>query len=311
MTSREGDEPASGSADSARAVLLALGANGAIAVAKYTAAALTGSGAMLAEAVHSTADCGNQLLLLLGMKRSRRPPDTEYPLGFGKETYFWSFVVAIMLFTVGGLFSIYEGAHKLENPAPVESSWIALAVLAFSIVMEAFSMAGALREVRKVQAGRTLWAWFRATRNAELVVVFGEDLAALAGLALAFAAVLAAALTGNPAWDALGSVAIGALLVAVAIAVAIQVKALLIGQGVEAPVRRDMIAFLEADRAVEAVLQLLTLHMGPDVMVAVKARMREQGSQAALIDEINRVEAAFKERFPQAHWIFFEPDVRD
>lgn len=311
MTSREGDEPASGSADSARAVLLALGANGAIAVAKYTAAALTGSGAMLAEAVHSTADCGNQLLLLLGMKRSRRPPDTEYPLGFGKETYFWSFVVAIMLFTVGGLFSIYEGAHKLESPAPVESPWIALGVLAFSIVMEAFSMAGALREVRKVQAGRTLWAWFRATRNAELVVVFGEDLAALAGLALAFAAVLAAALTGNPAWDALGSVAIGALLVAVAIAVAIQVKALLIGQGVEAPVRRDMIAFLEADRAVEAVLQLLTLHMGPDVMVAVKARMREQGSQAALIDEINRVEAAFKERFPQAHWIFFEPDVRD
>jgi cation diffusion facilitator family transporter len=304
------DHPAAGGADSTRAVLLALAANGAIAAAKYTAAALTGSGAMLAEAVHSTADCGNQLLLLLGMKRAKRPPNAEYPLGFGKETYFWSFIVAIMLFTVGGLFSIYEGAHKLQNPSPVASPWIALAVLAFSIVMEAFSMAGALREVRKVQAGRSLWAWFRSTRNAELVVVFGEDLAALVGLVVAFVAVLAAALTGNPAYDAMGSVAIGVLLVAVAIAVAIEVKALLVGQGVEAPVRRAMIEFLEADGAVDAVLDLLTLHMGPDVMVAVKARMREHGSQAALIDEINRVEAAFKVRFPQAHWIFFEPDVK-
>jgi cation diffusion facilitator family transporter len=304
------DHPAAGGADSTRAVLLALAANGAIAAAKYTAAALTGSGAMLAEAVHSTADCGNQLLLLLGMKRAKRPPNAEYPLGFGKETYFWSFIVAIMLFTVGGLFSIYEGAHKLQNPSPVASPWIALAVLAFSIVMEAFSMAGALREVRKVQAGRSLWAWFRSTRNAELVVVFGEDLAALVGLVVAFVAVLAAALTGNPAYDAMGSVAIGVLLVAVAIAVAIEVKALLVGQGVEAPVRRAMIEFLEADGAVDAVLDLLTLHMGPDVMVAVKARMREHGSQAALIDEINRVEAAFKVRFPQAQWIFFEPDVK-
>jgi cation diffusion facilitator family transporter len=304
------DHPAAGGADSTRAVLLALAANGAIAAAKYTAAALTGSGAMLAEAVHSTADCGNQLLLLLGMKRAKRPPNAEYPLGFGKETYFWSFIVAIMLFTVGGLFSIYEGAHKLQNPSPVASPWIALAVLAFSIVMEAFSMAGALREVRKVQAGRSLWAWFRSTRNAELVVVFGEDLAALVGLVVAFVAVLAAALTGNPAYDAMGSVAIGVLLVAVAIAVAIEVKALLVGQGVEAPVRRAMIEFLEADGAVDAVLDLLTLHMRPDVMVAVKARMREHGSQAALIDEINRVEAAFKVRFPQAQWIFFEPDVK-
>lgn len=304
------DDPAGGGADSSRAVFLALGANGAIAAAKYVAAGVTGSGAMLAEAVHSTADCGNQLLLLLGMKRSRRPPNAEYPLGFGKETYFWSFVVAIMLFTVGGLFSIYEGFHKLGGDEPVATPLVALGVLAFSIALEAFSMAGALREVRKVQAGRTLWAWFRATRNAELVVVLGEDLAALVGLALAFVAVLAAWLTGNPVYDAIGSIAIGVLLVAVAIAVAIEVKALLVGQGVEGPVRVDMIAFLEADRAVERVFDLRTLHMGPDVMVAVKAKMREQGSQGGLIDEINRVEAAFKARFPQAQWIFFEPDVR-
>lgn len=304
------DDAAGAGANSARAVFVALGANGAIAAAKYAAAALTGSGAMLAEAVHSTADCGNQLLLLLGIKRSRRPPNAEYPLGFGKETYFWSFIVALMLFTVGGLFSIYEGIHKLGGSEPVAAPFIALGVLGFSIAMEAFSMAGALREVRKVQGGRTLWAWFRSTRNAELVVVFGEDLAALVGLALAFAAVFTTWVTGNPAWDAIGSIAIGALLVAVAVLVAIQVKALLVGQGVEAPVRRAMIAHLEADPAVERVFDLLTLHMGPDVMVAVKAKMREHASQAALIDEINRAEASFKARFPQAQWIFFEPDVK-
>ncbi len=295
-------------ADSTRAVVVALAANAAIAATKYAAAFFTGSSAMLAEAVHSTADCGNQLLLLLGMRRARRPPNTEYPLGFGKEIYFWSFVVAIMLFSVGGLFSIYEGAHKLAEPRPLAAPLLALGVLAFGIAMEGLSMAGCLREVNKVRAGRTLWQWFRGTRNSELVVVFGEDLAALFGLALAFAAVLATWLTGDGLYDALGTIAIGALLVAVASMVGIEVKALLVGQGVEAPVRRAMIEFLEADPAVEKILDLLTLHMGPDVMVAVKARMHEQASQEVLVDEINRVEAALKQRFPAVQWVFFEPD---
>jgi len=210
-------------ADSTRAIFFALGANLAIAAAKYVAAAITGSGSMLAEAVHSTADCGNQLLLLLGLRRARRPPSLDYPLGFGKETYFWSFVVALLLFTVGGLFSIYEGAHKLTAPEPLSAPILALGVLGFSIAMEAVSMAGALREVNKIRGGLGLWEWFRATRNSELVVVFGEDLAALAGLAFAFVAVLATALTGDPLYDALGSIAIGVLLVAVALAVAVRV----------------------------------------------------------------------------------------
>ena len=307
----ERDDGHAHGADSTRAIALALGANGAIAAAKYVAAAITGSGAMLAEGVHSTADCANQVLLLFGMRRARRAPSADSPLGFGKEVYFWSFVVAIMLFTMGGLFSMWEGVHKLGDPEPLSSPFVALGVLGFSIVMESFSMAGAMREVAKIRGGRSLWAWFRGTRNAELVVVFGEDLAALVGLALAFCAVAATAATGDPRYDAAGTIAIGVLLVVVAILVAIEVKALLVGQGVEPRVRREMIAFLEADRAVASVLELLTLHMGPDVMVAVKARMREHGSQAALIDEINRVEAAFKARFPQARWIFFEPDVRD
>lgn len=297
-------------ADSSRVVLLALGANAAIATAKYAAAFFTGSSAMLAEAVHSTADCGNQLLLLLGLRRARRPAGPEYPLGFGKETYFWSFVVALMLFSLGGLFSIYEGAHKLREPKAVEAPLLALAVLAFGLVVESVSMWGCLREVRKARGERTLWQWFRGTRNAELVVVFGEDLAALVGLAIAFAAVIATMASGNPAFDAAGTVAIGVLLVVVAVLVAIEVKALLIGQGVEAPVRREMIAFLQSQPSIESVLEVLTLHMGADVMVAVKAKMVEHATQAALVDEINRVEASFKERFPQVRWVFFEPDVR-
>jgi cation diffusion facilitator family transporter len=297
-------------ANSTKAVVFALGANFAIAVTKYIAAAITGSGSMLAEAVHSSADCGNQLLLLLGLRRSRRPPSPDYPMGFGKETYFWSFIVAMMLFSVGGVFSIYEGWHKLHETEELSYPLLALGVLAFGIVAEGFSMWGALREVNKVRGARSLWDWFRQSRNAELIVIFGEDLAALLGLALAFAAVLATWLTGNPAYDAMGSIAIGILLVVVAVAVAIEVKSMLIGQGVEAPVRVEMLAFLESRPAIEKVLELLTLHMGGDVMVAVKAKMRPQGTLDALVDAINGIEAGFKERFPETRWIFFEPDVR-
>jgi cation diffusion facilitator family transporter len=300
----------SAGADSAKAVLYALGANFAIAIAKFVAAAVTGSGSMLAEAVHSSADCGNQVLLLIGLKRSRRPPTLEYPLGFGKETYFWSFLVAIMLFSLGGLFSIREGWHKLHSEEDLTYPLVALGVLGFGVVAESFSMWGAMREVNKIRGGQTLWQWFRATRNAELVVIFGEDLAALLGLAIAFFAVLAAWLTGNPLYDALGSIAIGVLLVIVAALVAIEVKALLIGQGVEAPVRAEMIAAFEAEESVERVIDILTLHMGGDVMVAVKAHMKPQADQTAFVNEINRVEEVFRGKFPQVKWVFFEPDFR-
>ena len=297
-------------ADSGKAVVYALAANGAIAATKYGAAAVTGSSSMLAEAVHSTADCGNQLLLLLGMRRARKAPTPEHPLGYGKETYFWSFVVALMLFSVGGMFSIYEGWHKLSEPQPIAHPFVAIAVLAFGVVAESFSMWGALREVRKIRGSRSLWQWFRASRNAELVVIFGEDLAALVGLALALIAVLAAWITGNALFDALGSIAIGTLLVAIAIALAVEVKALLVGQGVEPEVRREMQTFLAAEPSIERVIDILTLHMGEDVMVAVKAKLRSGPTLDAAVDEINRIEAAFKERFPQVRWVFFEPDVR-
>ena len=300
-----------GGANPVKAVLYALGANFAIAVTKYVAAFFTGSGSMLAEAVHSTADCANQGLLLLGLKAAKRPPTPDYPLGYGKETYFWSFIVAIMLFSVGGLFSVYEGWHKLHEPEPLSYPLLALGVLLFGIIAESFSMWGCLREVNKARGSQSLWEWFKHSRNAELVVIFGEDLAALLGLTFAFVAVGVAWMTGNVMWDALGSIAIGVLLIVVAVMVGVEVKALLVGQGVEDSVKREMEAFVAGQPAVEKVLNILTLHMGPDVFVAIKARMREQGSQQGLVDAINVAEKAFRAQFPQVQWIFFEPDTAE
>ena len=300
-----------GGTDTTRAVLYALGANFAIAVSKYVAAAITNSGSMLAEAVHSTADCGNQLLLLLGMKLAKRPPSSDYPLGYGKETYFWSFIVALMLFSIGGLFSVYEGWHKLHEPEALSYPLLALGVLGFGVVAESFSTWGCLREVNKTRGSQSLWQWFQASRNAELIVILGEDLAALLGLTLAFVAVSVTWATGNPMWDALGSIGIGVLLIVVAFFVGMEVKALLVGQGVEAAIHADMVRFLESRSEVEKVFNVLTLQMGNDVMVAIKAKMHPAGSETALVQAINTVEAAFRQQFPQVAFLFYEPDLGD
>ncbi|MBB3228675.1 cation diffusion facilitator family transporter [Luteibacter sp. Sphag1AF] len=301
----------SGHADSKRAIFLALGANFAIFVAKLVAALFTGSGAMLAEAVHSLADCGNQGLLLLGMRQAKRPPSHEYPLGWGRALYFWSFLVALMLFSVGGMFSIYEGVHKITHAEPLKWPWLAVGVLAFSIVAEGFSMHGCMQEVNKARGDRGLWTWFRETRASELLVIFGEDLAALIGLCLALLAILATMVTGNLLYDALGTIAIGVLLIVVAVAIAREVKALLIGQGVEAPRRAQMMAFLQARPEIDLVYNLLTLQMGQDVMVAIKAKMAATPTARAMIEAINIVEADFKAEFPDVRWSFFEPDYTD
>ncbi len=301
----------SGHANSLRAILLALGANFAIFLSKLAAALITGSGAMLAEAVHSLADCGNQGLLLLGMRQAGRPSSDEYPLGWGRALYFWSFLVAILLFSVGGMFSIYEGIHKLSHPEPLRWPWLAIGVLAFGVVAESFSMHGCLKEVNKVRDGRSLWRWFHETRSSELLVIFGEDLAALFGLSIALVAVVATMITGNPLFDAIGTIVIGALLVVVAVAVAGEVKALLIGQGLEPKQREALLAFINGRPEVDAVLNLITLQMGPDVMVAIKARMAPARDQLSLIQAINEVERAMKAQFTDIRWSFFEPDVMD
>ena len=298
-------------ADSLKTILFALGANFAIFVAKLVAAVLTGSGSMLAEAVHSLADCGNQGLLLIGMRQAKRAASPDHPLGFGMVVYFWSFLVALLLFSVGGVFSFYEGLHKLHHPEPLRWPWLAVGVLVFGIVAESFSMWGCLREVNKARGGKNLWRWFRESRQSELIVVFGEDLAALLGLGLALAAVLATFLTGDPLFDACGSIAIGVLLCVVAIFVAREVASLLVGASAEPRLRAALADFIRARPEVERVFNLITLQLGPDVMVAVKAQMRGELSDSELIAAINRVEAAMKERFPEIRWSFFEPDVAD
>jgi cation diffusion facilitator family transporter len=299
-----------GKADSVRTILYALGANLAIAVAKTGAAIATGSSAMLAEAIHSFADSGNQGLLLWGLKQAKRPPSPDYPLGWGKAVFFWSFVVALVLFSLGGMFSLYEGWHKLQHPEGLTYPWVAVGILVFGLVAETVSLRACLLEVNKVRNQRSLWRWFRESRQSELVVILGEDLAALLGLALALSAVLITILSGNPMWDALGSMAIGAVLVVVAIGIGVEIKALLIGQSADPEVVARLKDFLKKNDDVEKVYRVITLQLGMSLMVAVKARMK--GSSAAeLVAGINRTERAVRAEFPEIQWLFFEPDVAD
>jgi len=301
----------SGSANSLKSIFYALGANAAIAVAKTTGAVFTGSASMLAEAIHSFADCGNQALLIWGLKEARQKASAEHPLGHGRAIYFWSFIVALMLFSMGGLFSIYEGAHKLQGHEPVRYAWVAVAILSFSIVAEGLSLWGALREIDKERGELNLWRWFRSSRQSELLVIFGEDLAALGGLVVALCFVGLSMWTGNPMWDAVGSICIGVLLVAVAVLVGVEVKALLVGQSAAPDVQAAMRSHLEAQPQVAKIFSLITQQLGSEVMVAVKAHMRPTGSDVALIEAINATEKSLRAAFPQIRWCFFEPDLRD
>lgn len=302
---------ASTQADSLKSIFYALGANFAIAIAKTVGAVFTGSASMLAEAIHSFADCGNQALLIWGLREARRNASPDHPLGHGRAIYFWSFIVALMLFSMGGLFSIYEGVHKLSGHEPVRYPWVAVAILAFGICAESVSLWGALREVAKERGDTSLWRWFRTSRQSELLVIVGEDLAALGGLVLALAFIAVSMATGDARWDAAGSIAIGVLLVAVALLVGIEVKALLVGQSAEPRVTDALRSHIASQSGVVEVYNLVTQQMGSDVMVAVKARMRPAGSETALISAINRVEASVKAAFPQVRWLFFEPDLAD
>jgi len=297
------------SGDSTRAILFALGANFAIAIAKGVAAYFTHSSAMLAETVHSLADCGNQLLLLLGMKQARRPASPEYPLGHGKAVYFWSFLVAVMLFTVGGMFSLYEGVHKLQQPEPLQKWWWAAGVLVFGIVAESVSMRACLQEINKSRGDRSLWQWFRRSRQSELVVIFGEDLAALFGLCFALVAVMLAVVTGNPMWDAAGTIAIGVLLIVVAILVAIEVKAMLIGQSMDPARQAEIRRYFEARPEIAGVISLITLQLGDQAMVSVQARMHEDQNVEAMLRQITQIERGLKAGFPEVRWSFFEPEL--
>jgi cation diffusion facilitator family transporter len=299
-----------GKADSVRTILYALGANLAIAVAKTGAAIFTGSSAMLAEAIHSYADSGNQGLLLWGLKQAKRPPSPDYPLGWGKAVFFWSFIVALVLFSLGGLFSLYEGWHKLHSEEALAYPWVAVGILVFGIAAEIVSLRACLHEVNKVRHGRTLWRWFRESRQSELVVILGEDIAALLGLVFALCAIAVTMLTGDPMWDALGSMSIGALLIVVAVGIGIEIKALLIGQSADPEVEARLRAFLEARPDIQKIYRMITLQLGMSLMVSLKVKVRA-GSAAELVAAINRAEQAMRAEFPEIQWLFFEPDVKD
>lgn len=296
------------SSGSLTAILWALGANAGIAVAKFAAAAYTGSGSMLAEAIHSLADCVNQVLLLVGMRQANEGVSEVHPLGTGRVVYFYAMMVALLLFLLGGAFSVYEGVQRLRHPEAVHEPFVALAVLGVSIVLEAFSLRGAMIEIRKTQGDRSFWRWFRETRQSELLVVAGEDIAALAGLSFAFIAVLASHLTGNPVFDAIGSIAIGALLMVVAFLVMREVKSLIVGESAEPEMRRAIRAHVEARPEVVSVISLITLQWGDAIVVAAQAEMAPQPSATALVDAINVVEDSIQTRWPAVRWVFFEPD---
>jgi cation diffusion facilitator family transporter len=296
---------------SAKAIFYAFTANLGIALAKLAASIYTHSGSMLAEAIHSFADCGNQVLLYVGLRQAQRPPDAKHPLGYGKVTYFWSFIVALLLFSMGGMFSMYEGWHKLHAPEPLNQAWIALAVLGVSIFLELGSLMGCLREIKKLRRDKPLWRWVKTTRNAELVVVLGEDLAALLGLVLAFAFVALATVTGNPMFDAAGSIVIGVILICVSVFIAARIKGLLVGRSAEDDLVEELRAEIAADPEIESLLNAITMQMGPDVMLALKVRMRPGLTLEEGVERLNALEKRIKARFPTVAWCFVEPDVAD
>ena len=295
----------------ARAILYAFLANFAIAIAKSWAAWLTGSGSMLAEAIHSYADTGNQVLLYLGLKQSQRPADDEHPLGYGKLSYFWSFIVAILLFSMGGLFSIYEGVHKLQNPEPLSQVWIAIVVLILAILLEGSSLYGALREIKKVRGNRPFREWLKHTRSSELVVVLGEDIAAQLGLVFALGFLIMAMVTNNPFYDAMGSICIGIILIVISVFVARRVGSLLVGRSADPEIQAVIDAIIDEQEEIEFCFNTITMQFGPDTMLAAKIKIRSGLSVDEAVDSINALERELKARVPNLKWCFVEPDVTD
>jgi cation diffusion facilitator family transporter len=294
-----------------KAIMYAFFANFGVAIAKTVAAYFTGSSSAIAEVMHSIADCGNQLLLLIGIKRSHKEADAEHPLGYGKASYFWSFMVAILLFSVGGLFSIYEGVHKLSNPEPLSHAWIFIVVLVFSMILEGVSLRSCLVEIKKARGERSLREWIKHTRSSELLVVLGEDYAAQIGLFLALCFVLLAIITGNPMYDAMGSICIGVLLVVVAVFISIKVKALLIGRSADPETLAMIENIIAEDEDVLELFNAVTLQMGPKAMLAIKIRMRSDMAVGAAARAINELERDIKAAIPDIGWCFVEIDVVD
>jgi len=295
---------------STKAILAALVANVGIAIGKFIAFLLTGAASMLAESIHSVADSSNQGLLLLGGKRARRAADAQNPFGHGRERYFWSFIVALVLFTLGGAFALYEGVQKLIHPHEVNDIRIAVGVLVLAIFLEIYSFRTAIVESQRVKGDQTWWRFIRTSRSPELPVVLLEDAGALLGLILALAALLAASLTGNSDFDAYGTISIGVLLLVIAIFLMIEMKGLLIGETarpeVEAAIRRAV----ESSPSVRGIIHMRTQHLGPeDILVGIKVDLEPHLDVAGVAAAINEAETAIRKAVPMVKIVCVEPDV--
>jgi len=289
-------------------IAAAFAANLGIAMAKFVAFAFTGAASLLAEAIHSVADTGNQALLFLGGRRSRRAPTATHQFGYGRERYFWAFVVALVLFSLGSLFAIYEGIQKLIDPHELDDPIWAFAVLGIAVVLESFSLRTAVIETGKVRHRRSWWRFIRTTKIPELPVVLLEDVGALIGLLFAAIGVALATATDEPAWDALGSIAIGLLLGAIAVVLAIEMKSLLIGEAASPEVQAQIRAAIEEGDDVEHLIHLRTEHLGPeDLLVAAKVDLGDQSSRD-LARSIDALERRVRTRVPAARVIYVEPD---
>lgn len=299
-----------GHGESTGQIIQSLLVNVAIAVVKIVAAVFTGSGAMLAEALHSSADCGNQILLLIGVRAARKKPDETHPLGYGREVYFWSFIVALLLFSAGGVFSIHEGIHKIHEPEKIERAWLGLLILGISVLLEGTALIGNVREMNKRRGNKPFFTYLRDTKDSDLVVVFGENSAAVLGLAFAIVALVLADRTGDGRWDGIGSVLIGVVLVGVAGFLAREVKSLLVGESADPEITdvAKKIALEQPD--FERVLHVVTIQQGPgEVMVSIKLAFANHLSIEEVCRRINDFEAKLRSEKPEIRWLFVEPDI--
>jgi cation diffusion facilitator family transporter len=293
-----------------KAIVAALVANIGIAATKFVAAAISGSASMFAEAIHSVADSGNQVLLIIGGRKSRKEASQSHPFGYGRQRYIYAFMVSIVLFSIGGLFSVYEGIQKLNEPHELEQAWLPLTVLGVSIVLESFSLRTALREVKKDRGDKTLIQYIRHAKAPELPVVVLEDIAALIGLVFAFAGVGLTVVTHNPIFDAIGTLAIGALLLAVAIVLGAETSSLLIGEGATIDDADAIAAALSGAAGVQSVIHMKTLYLGPDeLMLGAKIAVDPSASAGQIATVIDAAEVAVRTAVPAVRVIYLEPDI--
>jgi cation diffusion facilitator family transporter len=293
-------------------IMQSLVVNALIAIAKGIAAFFTGSGAMLAETIHSVADCGNQGLLLLGVKQSKRPPDEEHPLGYGRSAYFWSFMVAMLLFSLGGMFSIYEGIHKYYNPEPITEIFWGVAVLVLAIGLELYATVSNIDEINKRRGERSFFEYMQTTKDSDLVVVFCENSAAVLGLLFALIALLISYTTGDPRFDALGSLAIGVILISVAIFLAVEVHSLLLGESADPLISKSIRRLVKEDSRIEALLSCKTLQQGPgEILACIKIECKPKLTSTEISHLIDDFEKKLTYEQPTVKWLFVEPDIKE